>query len=342
MPLSGDFDFIQAKVHGLRSRVYELDRLDDLCNLRTIEQLWRRLYPDAHAGDHHALQRRLLADHVAVLGGIAGHLPAPLAPLYAWMMRRFQLENLKVLLRAWKTRQPAERVAPLLAPLGGKLALDTGQFLRARDLASFVGLMPDTRFRAAALAAAPEHAETGETFFIEAALDAAYYERLVELAGELPARHRGACEPLVRLEAELYDTLAVFRLKLNAGLSRDRVGTFLARHGLSLLAIERLFDYPDFRDMLGHVPRDLLRPEDAAGVFTIPDLERVLWERLLRAANRQFYRSVGDMGLVVAFYTVKRVELANLIRVVEGVRRGLGPEAIRGGLIQPRRRAAVA
>ena len=52
LSLANSFEFIQAKTHGLRSRVYEQDRLDELCDLRTVAQLWHRLYPDATPGDH--------------------------------------------------------------------------------------------------------------------------------------------------------------------------------------------------------------------------------------------------------------------------------------------------
>ncbi|MBM4038936.1 MAG: V-type ATPase subunit [Planctomycetes bacterium] len=341
MPLSGDFDFLQAKVHGLRSRVYELDRLDHLCDLRTMPQLWHRLYPEADPGGHHELQRRLLADHVAALELIRGHLPERLAPLYAWMMRRFQVENLKVILRGWKAGEPAERVAPFLAPLRAEMALDAAAFLKAGDLASFVLLIEEPTLRAAALAAAPEHAETGEAFFVEAALDAAYHARLLALAAELPAAHRGPCRALLQPEAAVHSILAIFRLKLNYGIARERADTFLAQGAIPKLLAERLLDYPDFRDMLGHVPSDLLRPEDAAGISTVAGLERALWERLLQEANRRFYRSVGDLSFVIAFYFVKRAELANLIRVIEGVRYGLAAEAIRKGLIRARQAVAA-
>ena len=60
----------------------------------------------------------------------------------------------------------------------------------------------------------------------------------------------------------------------------------------------------------------------------------MLWDRLLVVANRQFYRSTEDCGGVQAFFVLKRVEFANLVRVIEGVRYGLGPEGIRKGLIR--------
>jgi V/A-type H+-transporting ATPase subunit C len=334
MPLSGDFDFIQAKAHGLRSRVYEHERLDDLCDLRTLPQLWHRLYSDAEPGDHHDLQRRLLADHVATLDLIRQHLPERLAPLGGWMMRRYQVENLKVLLRAWKAREPLASIRPFLAPLPADLALDPEPFLKVSHVGDFILLVPEDGLRAIARKGAPQYALSDDTFFIEAALDAGYYAGLLEQQARLPAAHRHGTEGLIRLEVAAYNLLSVFRFKLSYALPYEKVLPFLLPGIPHAVHLERLYDFPDFRDMLRFIPRTILRAEALAEVFTIADLERALWERLLYVANRRFYLSVSDLGGVVALYAIKRVELANLIHVIEGVRYGMAPDAIRRGLIR--------
>lgn len=335
LPLAGSFEFIQAKVHGLRSRVYEAERLDALCDLRTVAQLWHRLYPDAEPGDHHQLQRRLLADHVQVLETVRRHLPSGLVTLYGWMMRRFQTENLKVLLRGWKARLPAERVLPFLAPMLPDFTFDPKPFLKASGLADFVALIPVSEFRASAEKAAALYADTGETFILEAALDVAYYTGLLQRHRALPGVHRAGTEALVRNEVALYDVLTLFRLKLNYGLRYEQGKPLLVPGGLGATGLERIYDYPDFGDMVRLIPGDLLPRRPLSEIQTTVDLERALWERFLQRANTRFYQSVGDLGAPVAFYTVKRAELANLFRVVEGVRYGLEPEAIRAGMIRP-------
>jgi vacuolar-type H+-ATPase subunit C/Vma6 len=93
--------------------------------------------------------------------------------------------------------------------------------------------------------------------------------------------------------------------------------------------------------MVARIPGDLLPRGPLPELRTIADLERVLWERALQRANTQFYQSVGDLGAAVAFYAIKRVELANLFRVIEGVRYGMEPDAIRQGLIRPHPPARV-
>jgi vacuolar-type H+-ATPase subunit C/Vma6 len=336
LSLGTSFEFIGAKTHGMRSRVCEGDRLEELCDLRTVAQLWHRLCPEATPGDHRGLQRRLLADHVRTLETIRRFLPADLVGIYTWMMQRFQIENLKVLLRAWKAKVTVAEIVPFLAPLEKDLQLDASAFVRAEGLAEFIALIPDGALRAAADKGAASYADTGQTFFVEAALDGAYYAGLLARQRALPEPHAAGTDILVRDEIAACDILALFRLKLNYGLRYEQATRFLIPGARHAVALDRLFAFPDFGDMVSFLPRDLLPVGDTRPILTIADLERALWQRLLQVANRHFYHRVGDLGTAVAFYTIKRVELANLFHIIEGVRYEMSPGAIRQGLIRSR------
>lgn len=336
MSITGDFDFIHAKVHGLRSRVYEGDRLDALCDLSTVEQLWHRLYPDATPAGHRQLQRRLLADHLEVLRVIHEHLPGGLQDFFCWLMRRYQLENLKVLVRAWKAGAGLEEVRPYLAPVPEAVSLPAEAMLGADSLADLVRRVPEPRLRAAAEAHIDRFQETGSTFFVETSLDGAYYEALLAEQDRLRGVHRAHTETLVRFEIAVFNILCLFRLKLNYGLAFEEARPFFVPLVPRAFRLERLYDYPEFDDMVPLIPPEFLPGGGEGEVETIADLERAFWQRLLQVANRQFYRSVSDFGAVTAFYTIKRVELANLIRVVEGIRYGMDGRAIRSGLIRVR------
>lgn len=342
MSITADFDFIHAKVHGLRSRVYEGDRLDTLCDLRTVNQLWHRLYPDAEPAGHRELQRRLLADHIEVLRVIHEHLPGGLQDFFRWLLRRYQLENLKVLLRAWKAGAALEEVRPYLAPVPEALSLPAEAMLRADSLADLLRRVPEARFRAAGEAHIDRFQEGRETFFLETPLDGAYYRALLDEQERLHGADRAHTERLVRLEIAVFNILCLFRLKLNYGLAFEEARPFFVSLAPEAFRLERLYDYPEFDDMVPLIPREFLPRDGDVELETIADLERAFWQRLLQVANRQFYRSISDFGAVTAFYTIKRVELANLIRVVEGVRYGMDARAIRNGLIRLTRAGAAA
>ena len=66
-----------------------------------------------------------------------------------------------------------------------------------------------------------------------------------------------------------------------------------------------------------------------------PSLEAVLWSLLYRYANREFYRSVLNIGVVLGFYLIRKLELMNLIRVIEGFAYELDSASISRLLIRP-------
>ena len=78
------------------------------------------------------------------------------------------------------------------------------------------------------------------------------------------------------------------------------------------------------------------RPSKQAKLWrrSIPQPWRLLaWKRFLRLANRAFRRSHMDLGAVVGYAGIRRVEVANLISLSEAIRTGMAAEVIRARLI---------
>jgi vacuolar-type H+-ATPase subunit C/Vma6 len=62
-------------------------------------------------------------------------------------------------------------------------------------------------------------------------------------------------------------------------------------------------------------------------------LETLAWHRYWRLARAAMVRSALALGTVAGYAAIRRVELANLITLAEGVRTGAEPDAIRRRLI---------
>ena len=111
------------------------------------------------------------------------------------------------------------------------------------------------------------------------------------------------------------------------GLSRDRFGHMLEAATLRDAA----------REAAPFVLPTPLTDEGLLGTgSTDPDpaiLEPLTWNRYDRLARRAFRRSHMGLGAVVAFAALRRVEVANLITVSEGIRSETPPDAIRRRLI---------
>ena len=57
------------------------------------------------------------------------------------------------------------------------------------------------------------------------------------------------------------------------------------------------------------------------------------WNRYLRLANALFRQSRMSIGVAVGFAAIRRIELANLITLCEGMRMGMEPFRLRQRLI---------
>jgi len=87
-------------------------------------------------------------------------------------------------------------------------------------------------------------------------------------------------------------------------------------------ARERLFDAEPFE-----------RGADGSNVADASALEGLAWNRFVRLANLAFRRSHMGLGAIVGYAGLRRVEVANLITISEGIRGGMAAETIRGRLI---------
>jgi vacuolar-type H+-ATPase subunit C/Vma6 len=65
------------------------------------------------------------------------------------------------------------------------------------------------------------------------------------------------------------------------------------------------------------------------------DIERLAWRRLARLANRVFRRSHMGVAAVYASSVIRRLEVANLTTVSEGIRLGVDADKIRLRLLRP-------
>jgi len=347
-----NLDFLAANVHGRRSRMVEADRLERLLRLRTVPDLARALVPEAGEVVRGAdLERRLvlrLAEDLTAVVSMAGGLRG--GALLAWLPVRLQVENLKVLARGMVRRLPAEAVRPHLVPVPGLPLPEPEAAVRAEGLEGFSALVPQEPLREGLARAEALWRETGAPLAIEAGLDAGYLAELLRRADAAP--DRAHVRAVVGQEAAGFELMLAVRGRFVHGLKAEVLRPLAVRPA----GMERLLRAADpaeaARAALGRAIDRLPRtvpgtdrgrreppgPAEGAGdTVDLADLEALVWDRYWRVASGVFRRSHMGLGAVVAYAALRRVELANLIRVVEAVRLGLDAAAVRPHLV-PRAR----
>jgi len=329
-----DLDFLAANVHGRRSRLAEGDRLDELCRIRTLPELARALFPEARLATAIHLQRVLVLDQVEELSTIASKVGGASGRLLGWLRMRFRVENLKVLLRGFATGMALPDLQPHLVPLPDDLALDLEVLASAGTIEAFTGVVDPEPLRAGLAQTIDLYNQQPRPFFPEAGLDHGYLTELLARARALPRAHRADVVEMACQEADTFHLALVARGRFVYGLAP----AMLQPLHVPGTRITRLL----FRQMLG---AESLAEATAMAVGLVIDtrpdgadpdasaLEALAWNRFYRLANRTFRRSHMGLGAVVAYAAIRRMELANLITLTEGVRAHLPAETIRRRLI---------
>jgi vacuolar-type H+-ATPase subunit C/Vma6 len=323
-----DLDYLAANVHARRSRMAEGDRLRGLVRLRTIPDLSRELYPALEPAVTAAdLQRRLIRGQAAELAELAGGVGGAGGGLLDWLGTRFQVENLKVLARGFAGGLRPEAVRPHLVAVAGPPP-DPAPFVTAPAAAAFVALLPPGPLRDGAARGADLYERQPRSFALEAGLDAGYLSELLARAGAAPDREH--VRPPVDQEVAIFQMMLAARGRFVFGLDADDLEAF----GVRPAALARLLAAEDLEDLaraaVGHAIDRM--PSEGGGVDPA-DLEALGWDRYARLANTAFRHSHMELGAVVAYTALRRVELANLIRISEGIRLGVPPETLRDRLI---------
>lgn len=325
-------NFLAAMLHGRRSRLAEAGRLDELCLIRTVHELARVLYPDEPVSSALGLQRRMVAGLLHELGRLAGGTEEDCRALLPWLRIRFQVENLKVLARGRSTGTSLESLQRHLIPLPRDLALDVPKLVAAESTSAFFEQIPNPVL-CKRLHAVDEICRTQPgTFHLEAALDNAYLGEMAFRAQGIAGEDRMPILAAIRQEIDIFHLMLAVRGKFSYGLKPETLIGLHVRDGA--LTRERFAAMLAARDLEAVEDMAVGRVIDARPKTADPaELEILAWNRLLRLANKAFRQGHMGMGAVVGYTILRRVELANLITLCEGLRTGIAPGALRARLI---------
>lgn len=317
-----NLDHLAAWIHGRRSRIADAERLDALCRLGGPEELSRTVLPQEEPLAPGDLQRRLEAGWLREVEALARCVAPRRAAFLEAMGRRLRVEDLKLRVRGLAAGQPPEAVAPRFPGSAGDPALAGSGGLE--DLAARLAGTPFPELRKG-----PDDPAL-RPFLLETRLDHGYFRGLLDALERLDPGDRRALRPLVHQEADHFHLLLAARGRFlhrippefllpwhleGTGIPRERFRRMLSAADLcraAALAAGRALDPGPLPDRL-----------DPAAV------DALAWNRYLRLALRLFRQGGMDFGTLAGHLALRRVEVANLATLSEGLRLGMPFEALK-------------
>jgi len=325
----------------------EAERLDSLCHIRNLPEFFQSVFPNLEINRTTDFQRLSVNELIKELSGFQAYLAGPGAELIDWIIVRFQTENLKLLIRAYLTKASKEEWYDYLVPLPKQFAFDVKKLEASESLEEFIRLLPKGLHRDSLERALKTYLEQTKPFLFEAALDSGYFRGLIAKTGRLSGQDLELVKPMIQQEIDIFHLMLVARGKFHYSLPPD----ILSPLHVPGTRITKAF----FHDML-HDP-DLylsvirvsdrvldavlpVNPPDSSMTIDVSDLEHFAWKRFFRLANMAFRQSHMGLGAIIGYAGLRRIEVANLITISEGIRNGMAADAIRANLI-PKANAEV-
>jgi vacuolar-type H+-ATPase subunit C/Vma6 len=304
----------------------------------TLSELALSVFP---ASDFRGLTdfQRLCAGTLAEeVAGLCKRLSGPGAALLRWLLVRFQVENLKVLIRVHLARTPRTDAHQYLIPFPGRSSLNVHELSAAESLTDFIRLVPDPFFRKGLEKAFEIHGDNPRPFFFETALDHCFLHGLLARVEDLPGEDRETVLPMARQEADIFHLALVGRGRFLYGLAPetllplhvmggripfDHLSSMLNERDLSLAVQHAHSVISDSNDGTGRTAAESGKIEEDPRFY-----ERLAWRQFLRLSNLAFRSSHMGLAAVVGYVGIRRVEVANLITLSEGIRNRMAAEAI--------------
>ncbi len=344
-----NLDYLVARLHGRRGQFAEADKLDALCRLRNVADFVRAVSPRTRFTTVVDFQHGLINEMVQELADLGAQLTGAGAALMAWMRVRCQIENLKVMARAFATGKSFDVARPYLVPLPDDLSLDLEVLAAADDVESFAMAAPAGLLRDGLVAFAPAYEVEPSTVVLEAALDHTYFRELLKRTQALRGAARNDALIIAKQEIDTFHLMLVARGCFHYGVRGDSLEMFHVSGGrISLDRFRQMADADRLSDAVALVSGLVLdtwsgvggRYASGTAECNTAMLESLAWNRYYRLARQAFRRNHMGLGAVVAFAAIRRIEVANLITLSEGIRTHMPADAIRKRLI-PRNTEAI-
>lgn len=335
------YSYINAKVHCLKGRLLQQPDYENLVHSQGmggfVECLKSTPYgsglhgsdssPAALTGVYH---QSLFNDYITIMDSVSGERRRLVYHLY----QRYELENLKVIVRSVCHQRPKKGASALLFSLPKYRSISTDTLLESQDLADLIQRLKGTWYHDPLDNAAYRFGQEGETFPLEMALDLRYYGRLWEIVSSLQGRDRRIARSLIGVQLDALNIVWMIRFKEGYHFSPEEVLNYGLINGRFIDSPKRKkmafsIDPNDIINNLDHTPYKVI----LSGIGDPEVAYTVLLQYLLRLARRNWVGKPFQIGVILDYLIFKEMEVRSLMTITEAKRIGFSTEGFNRYLV---------
>lgn len=286
-----------------------------------------------------AYERALMQTWLDELSALLRPLEGPARRLLTQWASRYELLNIKALVRGKIGQLPNEEIERSLFRLPGFLSLNHEELLNTDNVPELLRKLQKTRYRNLATQALRRFEKRPDPFLLDATLDQQFYSDLIYRAQMLGGGDRTETVNLIGRIVDRHNLVWSLRYRFNYGLQASEV-LYLAIDGgrkLDRRRLQSIMQADNLREALQHVPDDLLRhalPE------SITDIEIAMRHELFATARMAMRRSPSAVTSALAYLVLRHGEMNALYSIVHARMHGLDPALLHDALDPPAAEAA--
>jgi len=333
------YAFANAKIRAMRSSLLEPEVFGQLMDAEDLdaclEILKKTPYQGIVAGlvqspSFEILEKEFIKYDLAVYRKVEDSLSGKAEREFVELVRqRYELEELKVILRIWHNKLPVDWHEYVLQGRIG-YEIDFARLAASQHIEEFILLLDHTPYKQPLMKARQVYKERNSSFYLEAALDVDYYERLIECISKFSSVERSVASRVLGIEVDIENINWLIRLRkyysLGIGemlewfipggqwIRKDEVLKYYTTDGLAkVVESVSLGPYAKIKDLA----------QDNVAL-----IENFLYEVLLREVKLALSGFPFTIGTIMGYLVLKQKESRNILSLLHAKKYGWQKEEI--------------
>ena len=245
-----------------------------------------------------------------------------------YWLERFEISNIKTIIRAKLAREKAASIIPRLANLGPFARLDPETLARVEDVDELLHRLEAGPYAVIARNARNAFEDSHDPFMLDATLDRTYYDVLAQMAR---AQEKEAGKPLQELMAGLIDRINLvwlLRYRFNYNLPPAQVYFLLPGKGYRIPdgLLKDLVAHPDLESVIEALPSTMKKAIGSAR--SIPAIFMHLEQDAARTARRVLASPAPVLARCFAYLILRERDLRRARAISRGYYLELGRDSL--------------
>ncbi len=279
-----------------------------------------------------AFERVLMQAWLDELSALLRPLDGPARRLLTQWASRYELLNIKVLVRGKIGRLSNDEIECSLFRLPGFLSLNHEELLNTDTVAELLRHLQKTRYQRLATQALRQYEKRPDPFLLDATLDQQFYSDLFSRARQLAGDDRSETLNLIGRIVDRHNLVWSLRYRFNYGLQPSEV-LYLAIDGgrvLNRAILQQILQADTLAEALRRLPENLFNHGTLPQQIML--IEATLSDDLFERAERAMRHSPSVLTSVLAYLVLRHGELTKLYAIVHARVHGLNDDLLDAAL----------